>query len=113
MVSSAVYVSFVLCDWDSREDSRNRWDIEDAVAKSAEGDGGVADVGEVGEHHLQDGDVRDDWGGDGGDEEEDSGAEQEEGADMVEHASAVLRHFAGMFSKSREWLLLLVRMKMR
>lgn len=42
-------------------------DIEDAVAEGAEGDGGVADIGVVGEHDFEDGDVIDDRGGDGGD----------------------------------------------
>ncbi len=71
------------------------------MAKSAEDDGGVADVGEVGEHHLQDGEIFDDRGGNGGDKKEDGGGEEEEGADMVEHASAVSSHFACLF---RRWL---------
>lgn len=42
-----------------------------------------------------------DWGRDSGDEEEDHSGEEEEGADMVEHASFVSRHFARVLSKSR------------
>lgn len=53
-------------------------------AYGAESDSGVADVGFVGEGHLEDGDVTDDGGGDGGDEEEDGGYEEEEDADPVE-----------------------------
>lgn len=37
------------------------------MAEGAEGDGGVADIGVVGEHDFEDGDVIDDRGGDGGD----------------------------------------------
>lgn len=53
-------------------------DIEDAVAESAKCHGGVADVGLVGESHLQDGDVANHGGGDGGDEEE-ACCDEEEG----------------------------------
>ena len=53
------------------------WNVENAVAEGAKGDGGGADVGVVGEHDFEDGDVFDDGGGDGGDQEEDGGDEEE------------------------------------
>jgi len=71
------------------------------VTKGAKCDGGVADVREVGEHHLQDREVVNHWGGDGGDEKEDCSGEEEECADMVEHSSLMSRHFACLLSKSR------------
>ena len=46
-------------------------DIERAVAKGAEDEGGIADVGLVGEHNLEDRNIFDDGGGNGGYEEED------------------------------------------
>lgn len=78
----------------ARKDSRNRRDIEDAVPKGAEIDGGVADIGEVSEHHLQNWQVRNDWSSDGSNEEEDGSDEEEEGADMVKH---VQHHFVCLF----------------
>lgn len=66
------------------------------MAEGAKDDGGVADVGFVGEHHFEDCDVFDDGRGDGGDKEEDGGREEEEGADMVNDSSSVSRHFAGV-----------------
>jgi len=56
---------------------------QDAVAKGSEGNGGV-----VGERHLQYVEVVDDWGGDGGDEEQDCRCKEQEGAHMVEHAGS-------------------------
>lgn len=43
-----------------RENLRRGSNIENAMAKGAECDGGVAEDASVGEHHLQDGDVSDD-----------------------------------------------------
>lgn len=63
-----------------KESKRGGW----FWAYGAESDSGVADVGFVGEGHLEDGDVTDDGGGDGGDEEEDGGYEEEEDAHPVE-----------------------------
>lgn len=54
------------------------------MAEGAERDAGVAEVAGVGEGDLQDGDVADDGGGDGGDEEEDGGEEEEGDAEPVE-----------------------------
>lgn len=71
------------------------------MTKGAKSDGRVADVGEVGEHHLQNREVLDNWCGDGGDEEEDGSGEEQEGADMVESASLVSRHFACLLNRSR------------
>jgi hypothetical protein len=82
----------------ARKDSRNRWDIEDAVPKGAENDGRVADVGKVSEHHLQNWQVLNDWSSDGGNKEEDGSNEEEEGADMVKH---VEHHFVCLFSRWR------------
>jgi hypothetical protein len=65
--------------------------IEDAVAKSSECDGGVADISLVGERHLQDGDVSHNRRRDCGDEEQNRCHEEQEGADMMENAR--LRHF--------------------
>lgn len=59
------------------------------MAKGAEGDGGV-----VGEGDLQEAEVVNDWGGDGGDEEEDGCCKEQEGAHVVEHAGS--RHFEGV-----------------
>lgn len=41
------------------------------MTESTKCDGGVAKVAEIGEHHLQDRNVMNDWGRDRGDEEED------------------------------------------
>ena len=41
------------------------------MAEGAEDEGGFADVGLVGEHNFEDGDIFDDGGGNGGYEEED------------------------------------------
>ena len=53
------------------------------MAEGAEGDGRVADGRLVGQHDFEDGDVVDDGGGDGGDEQEDGGDEEEDDADPV------------------------------
>ncbi len=58
------------------------------MAEGAEGDAGVADVARVGEGDFEDGDVADDGGGDGGDEEEDGGEEEEGDAEPVEGGCA-------------------------
>jgi len=65
--------------------------IQDAVAKGTESDRRVAYISLVGEGDLQDTDVIDDRGRDGGDEEEDGGSEEEEGPRVVDDAS--LSHF--------------------
>jgi len=63
-----------------------RCDVENAIAKCAKGDRGVAQSRGVGECHLQQGDVMDDRRGDGGDEEEDRGCEEEERSYMVKNS---------------------------
>ncbi len=45
-------------------------DVEDAVAESAEAEGGVFEADLGGEGDAEEADVVDDWGGDCGDEEE-------------------------------------------
>ena len=54
------------------------------MAEGSKSDGGVSDVGRVGQVHFQDADVADDGRGDGGDEEEDGGDEEEGYADEVD-----------------------------
>ncbi len=56
------------------------------MAKGAEGDGGVADIGLVGEHDLQDGHVTNNRCCNGGYEKQNRCYEEQEGADMMEDA---------------------------
>jgi len=56
----------------------------------------VAQIGLVGEGDLQDTNIMDDRGRDGGDEEEDRGGEEEEGTNVVNDTSFVARHFCGI-----------------
>ena len=53
------------------------------MAEGAECDGGVTEDGLIGEHHLQDGNVANDGGGDGGDEEENGSDKKESDTDPV------------------------------
>jgi hypothetical protein len=57
--------------------------IENAVAECAKCDGGVADIGEVGEHYLQYRNVTNDWRRDRGDEQQNRRGEEEESAKVV------------------------------
>jgi hypothetical protein len=66
-----------------RANVRDGRNIQDAVTKSPEGDGRVADVGLVAEGNLQERDILHNRGRDGGDQEEDGSGEEEEGADVV------------------------------
>jgi len=72
-------------------------DIENAVAKSAERYRGVADVGFVGKHHLQDTNITNDGRGDGGDEKEDSRDKEKEGTEVVEDSCFMHRDGSGLF----------------
>lgn len=54
-----------------------RSDIENAVAEAAKCDGGMANVGLVGEHDLENGDVANDRGRNGCDQEKKCGDEDE------------------------------------
>ncbi len=62
------------------------------MTEGAKYDRGIANIGEVGEHDFQNGEVFNHWSGDGSDEEENSSSEEEEGANMVESPSSVSRH---------------------
>lgn len=64
--------------------------IKNTMTEGTKYDTGVAYGGLVGEHHLQHGEVTDDWGGDRGDHEEHGSCEEQEGPEVVEDAS--LRH---------------------
>ena len=88
-------------------DSRGGCDVEDAVSEGAKCDGGVADVGGVGQHDLQDGDVSYDWGGDGGDEQKNRCCEEEEDAEteggvVSRQVLRTLGHESQLTSERRE-----------
>jgi len=64
-------------------------DIKNTVTESTKGDGRVSEIRAVGQGDLEEGDIRDYWGGDGSNQEEDGGGEEEEGADVVNDSSLV------------------------
>ena len=51
------------------------------MAEGAEGEGGLADLGFVGEDDFEDGDVLDHRSGNGSDQEQDGGNEEEDHSD--------------------------------
>lgn len=65
------------------------------MAECAKGDGRIADISGIGEHHLQDGNIFDDWRRDGCDKQKDGGGEEEEGTNMVDDSCRV-SHFDGI-----------------
>ncbi len=69
------------------------------MTKGPECDGGVAKIGLVGEHHLQDANISNDGRGDGGDEEEYGSYEQQEGAQMMKDSSFL--HFGCLLNRFR------------
>ena len=62
------------------------------MSKCPKRDRRVADIGEVGEHHLQERDIRDDGRRDGRDEQENRCGKEQKGANMVEDAGLVEGH---------------------
>lgn len=64
--------------------SAGRRNIENTMSKGTERYTRMSDITLVGKHNLQDWDIIDDWRRDGGDQQQNSSCEQEEGADMVE-----------------------------
>ena len=67
------------------------------MTECAKGDGGVADVGVIGEHHLQDSNISDYWRRNGRDEEQDGSGKEKEGANVV-HNACFVSHFGGSVS---------------
>lgn len=71
------------------------------MTKGAKSNRGVSNVRKIGEHHLQNRNISNNWCANGGDEEEDGSGEEEKGADMVKGAGMISSHFGSLLNRSR------------